>query len=162
MKKNSKFWKIVYWFRAGLPTLQGVRGGSSGVSPRPAPNQHSESIHCFYFFTKKWKKNSKFWKIVYWFRAGLPILLDSWRGLDMRPQTSQHWHAESIHLWIFFSEKLFLNFKKNLKIKISKFWQIIDWFRAGLQRGGLIPYPLVSPPSPSTETTCQSQFIFQK
>jgi len=54
-KKNKKLRKIMYWFRAGLPTLQGVT--SSGVSPdKHWSNIHSQSI--FYCFQKeKIKKN---------------------------------------------------------------------------------------------------------
>src|ERR1700759_3308596 len=61
-QKNSKLRKIMYWFRAGLPTLQGVGGGltSSGVSSdQHSVKQHSESIHFFFFFFGKKLKKSK-------------------------------------------------------------------------------------------------------
>ncbi len=46
----------MYWFRAGLPTLQGGRLDILWCVPRPALKHHSQSIHFLCFSEKKIKK----------------------------------------------------------------------------------------------------------
>ena len=49
----------MYWFRAGLPTLQGGRLDILWCVPRPALKHHSQSIHFFLFFSEKKIKKIK-------------------------------------------------------------------------------------------------------